>query len=452
MKLITQDPQPHYTGYRPGIDYDLQLERSVLGIITIEPTAFGAVYGLLDKECFYDPAMQQVYLVAEELYEHGQPIDLLTLAHALHRKEVMQLGHTTTPAYLQWLSHHVTGSAHLEQWCLLLRQLAARRLMLRLTRGGLQDDDIFTTADSIQAAVTRALEIRTANAWDDGAAAGRKFMEHRRQVEQGGGRVGISTTLSRLDRLNGGFRPGQFIILAARPSVGKSALAGGIALHTARHEGPVGFISLEMSTQEVFARMVSADANEPYSTVDRDLLLEEHQRTRMYQSVDRVAGLPIYFSDEAQVSIHDIRARAEKLKRRHGICLLIVDYLQLIEETNTRAQRNREQQISEISRGLKKLAMNLHIPVIALSQLNRESENRHNKRPLLSDLRESGSLEQDADIVLLLHRDWRCGITTDDMGQSTEFQAQLLIPKWRNGATMDIPLSFDPEVMRFGER
>src|SRR5690606_27095806 len=204
--------------------------------------------------------------------------------------------------------------------------------------------------------------------------------------------------------------------LAARPSVGKSALAGGIALHTARHEGPVGFISLEMSTEEVFGRMVSADSNEPYSTVDRDVLLEERQRRHMYDSVDRLSGLPIFFSDRAQVNVHDIRARAETLKRRHGIKLLIVDYLQLIEETNARgANRNREQQISEISRGLKKIAMNLHIPVIALSQLNRESEHRQNKRPLLSDLRESGSLEQDADIVMLLHRDWRCGITTDEM-------------------------------------
>jgi replicative DNA helicase len=170
----------------------------------------------------------------------------------------------------------------------------------------------------------------------------------------------------------------------------------------------------------------------------------------MHQHLQQLATLPIWFSERTQVNIHDIRARAEKLQRTHGLGLLIIDYLQLVEESS--GNRSREQGISAISRGLKMLAMNLDIPVIALSQLNRESENRANKRPSMSDLRESGAIEQDADVVMLLHRDWRCHILTDAEGNSTEHQADMIIAKWRNGITLDLKLHFDPQTMTFSER
>ena len=170
--------------------------------------------------------------------------------------------------------------------------------------------------------------------------------------------------------------------------------------------------------------------------------------TSVRRSMERITTLPLYFSDGGSVTIHDIRAKAEQLHRTHGLDMLIIDYLQLIDEVDTKS-RSREQGVSQISRGLKTLAMQLQIPVIALSQLNRESEHRNNKRPTLSDLRESGAIEQDADIVLLLHRDHRSGILTDSTGHCTKEQADLTVAKWRNGITHDVKLHFNPALMLF---
>jgi replicative DNA helicase len=321
--------------------------------------------------------------------------------------------------------------------------------MMRLTSSRYTGHDVLQAAEDIQAQINQALQLRTTTDWHDASHAALALTRHMDEVKDKT-LIGISTTFPQIDQVNGGFRPGQLIVIGARPSVGKSALMGAIATEAARAGHSTGIISLEMPAHDVFGRMVSYDTGVPFADIDRSRIEEAAQRNYIYNSISRLAALPLWFSDTAQVSIHDIRAKAETLKRRHGLGMLIVDYLQLVEDSSN-SRQNREQAISQISRGLKMLAMNLGIPVIALSQLNRESENRTNKRPSMADLRESGAIEQDADIIMLLHRDWRCGVTTDAHGHSTEHQADLIIPKWRNGSPLDLKLHFNPHTMRFSE-
>lgn len=222
-----------------------------------------------------------------------------------------------------------------------------------------------------------------------------------------------------------------------------------MAIGAAKQGYKVGILSLEMDAKDIFGRMVSRETGVPFADMDRHGLTGADRQRHVSGVINRMAELPIFFSDTAQCTIHEIRAKAEQLKQRHGLDMLLLDYLQLVEETDK--YRSREQGIAQISRGLKMLAMNLQMPVIALSQLNRESEHRADKRPTMADLRESGAIEQDADIVMILHRDWRVGRTHNADGSSTENEADLLIYKWRNGTPADLKLSFEAETMKFSE-
>ncbi len=330
----------------------------------------------------------------------------------------------------------------------MLRELAARRKMIQLTTHRFNGDDVLQGADEIQEALNEALHIRHSEDWQDASGAAVKLMQHIDDIANQDA-VGVSTGFPTLDDLNGGFRPGQLVVIGARPSVGKSALMGGMAMGAARQGKRVGIISLEMPVQEIFGRMVSSEAQMPFTILDRYGIQNEGQQTILSNTISTMATLPIYFSDAGQCTIHDIRAKAEQMKQRHGLDILMLDYLQLVEETDK--YRSREQGIAQISRGLKMLAMNLEIPVVALSQLNRASEQRADKRPNMADLRESGAIEQDADIVMLLHRDWRVGIYQNEWGNSTRNDADLIICKWRNGQPQDLKLHFEGETMRFSE-
>lgn len=435
--------------YRIQRDFDPELEQSVLGVCLVEPRAFSSVYSLLTDECFHVPEHLTVFKAIEEVWEHGAPVDLLTVARKLNDKGAAVIGGTHPADYLLRFTATVVSSAHLQHWCLLLRELAAKRMMIALQNNAYDEAmDVLEAAEEIQKALQQALEVRTTNDWVDASTAALRLSDHMDEV-QGQELIGISTTFASIDRENGGLRKGQLIVLGARPSVGKSALMGSIATHAASRGSKVGIISLEMPAQDIFGRMVSSESRVPFSDIDRGRVQENAERNAVYHSMNQLAGLPIYFSDATGVTIYDIRAKAEQLKRTHGLDMLIIDYLQLIEEVE--GSRSREQAVSQISRGLKMIAMNLQIPVLALSQLNRESEHRANKQPSMADLRESGAIEQDADIIMLLHRDWRVGKYEDEQGNSTEHQADLLIPKWRNGTTMNLKLHFDAELMRFTE-
>lgn len=438
--------QPRTVGYQPHIHYEAELEQAVLHSCIMVPQAFGSVYGLLDEDCFYDEVHAQVYDALRCMWQQGYAIDMLLLCQWLHAQGVHELKGLHTHAAIALLCDGQGSGAHLQAHCVQLRELAARRALVALTSSGLPHHDVLESAAHLQAAIAKAVEVKSGGHWQQ---AGLPAMAIARQIdakEDTG--AGISTTIPQLDEINGGLLGGQLIVLGARPSVGKSALAGAIAMQAAQRGVVVGFISLEMPARDVMARMVCRHSGIPLHLLRKPQLLHANTVARLQQSIDAVAALPLHFADAALTTVHDIRARAHSLQQQHGLGLLVVDYLQLIEEAPV-ANRNREQGISQISRGLKLLAMELDIPVLALSQLNRASEHRQNKRPTLADLRESGAIEQDADGVLLLHRDERAGITHDAQGNPTTHQADIMVAKWRNGECFDVKLKFDGGCMRF---
>lgn len=435
--------------YKANIDYDIPLEVSILGICLLQPHAFGQIYGMLNRDCFYDFHHQKVYDAIKEMFNNGYPIDLVTVTRHFYDKGVTEIkAGENTGYYLTMLTTTVTSDAHLEYWCLKLRELSAKRLMISITSGGYKSDDIFDGARDIEDKLKQILEIKSTDDWmhiSKVALKATKLIESRNPDVI----PGISTSISLLDRLNGGFRGGNLIIIGARPSVGKSAFMGRIATQAAFRKNKVGIISLEMQNEDLFNRMASSESEVDFYKIDRNNLKEETQRQKVYQTISNLGTLPIYFSDTSKVNAWDIRAKAEKLLHTHGLDILIVDYLQLIEADNDK-NKNREQEVAKISRGMKLLAKSLNIPIILLAQLNRAvAEGKGDNKPQLHHLRESGSIEQDADVVMFLHRDWLVGVTNNAEGESTERQADLLVRKWRNGAPTEIKIGFEPAQMRF---
>ncbi|MES2212833.1 MAG: DnaB-like helicase C-terminal domain-containing protein, partial [Pseudomonadota bacterium] len=390
----------------------------------------------------------EVYKGISHLFKEGHPIDLFTVSRYFFDRKILEFKDAGQISYfLCTLMQGVNSSAHLEFWCLKLRELSAQRIMLTLTHSGLKSGDIFDAARDIDAKIKKALEIKTTDDWAHISTVGIKTVN---QIESRDANTipGISTSINTLDTLNGGFRNGDLVIIGARPSVGKSAFMGRIATYAAAKGSIVGIISLEMEDTAIFTRMVSAESETEFYKIDRNNMKEAEQRAKVYASISTLSTLPIYFSDTAQVNAWDIRAKAEKLKRKHGLDILIVDYLQLI-EPESNGKTIREQEVAKISRNMKLLAKTLQIPVIVLAQLNRAAADKKDSKPELHHLRESGSIEQDADVVMFLHRDFMAGVVQNAAGESTEKEADLLVRKWRNGAPMEIKLGFEPEQMRF---
>ena len=259
-----------------------------------------------------------------------------------------------------------------------------------------------------------------------------------------------------MDKENGGFQDGQLIVVGARPSMGKSALVSGMAIEMGKKNLVTGIVSLEMSNTEIAARLAAYDADTDFNVVYRGLYKDMDETHRLYSKIgNSTSTLPIWVTDKTRVNISEIRAKAEKLKKLHGLDCLMIDYLQLVTPIGGSYNKNRENEIAEMSRGCKIMAKELNIPVILLCQLNREVTKRKGQEryPQLSDLRESGAIEQDADVVMFLHRDFMAGYEVDENGVSTERQADLVIRKWRNGkSNFKISLDFDPPKMKFSER
>lgn len=440
---------------QPYVDYDLDIEAAVLGICINEKHAFGTVVSVLNEDCFFDNAHLQLYRGLKTVFDEGYPIDGIILNSIIQRSGVVELKHyhEQTPisaaAFICRLSYGVLESAHLETWCILLRQLAAARIMKQLTTQGLKGGDIFDSAAAINEKLKKIMEVRTTDSWQHISKVAYSAMS-RMEAKVKDETPGITTTFKALDDSNGGFRPGNLVVVAARPRVGKSALIGRFAIRQAYIGVKVGIISLEMNNEDIFDRMTSAEGDVSFSKIDRNNLEEGLERQRVYDAIGNLSALPIYFSDVAQVNVQDIRGKADKLMRKHGCDILYIDYLQLI-EPDAKKNAIREQEVAKMSRDLKLLAKSLNIPVVLLAQLNRESESKASKdrKPHLHNLRESGAIEQDADVVIMLHRDWVTGVSTNVDGSSTEREADLLVRKWRNGAEMELKIGFEGDKMRF---
>ncbi len=436
--------------YQRHIHYDLEVESAVLGACMLESSTFSRIRGLLKKEYLYSSQNQAVFDVLSEMWEDGLQIDLLTVAVEIHSKGKQGAFNGNVPYYLTVLTTNVVNTTHLETHALYIRQMYAKRLMLNIqmeaSAGG--KDTVDSMLD-IQQKIQEVLSVNATDDWQDIGTVMLRLSKHMDKV-RGKTMLGVPSGFPSLDKISAGWQEGQLIVLGARPSVGKTAFAAALAINAAKNQYPVGIINLEMPSDRVGGRLVSFYSDIEFWRIYRAKSKDQDQEGQIHQAISDVANLPIWISDKTNVTVSDIRAKAQKLKNRADMKLLIIDYLQLMEGEG-KVSDNREREVAKMSRGLKLLALDLKIPVIVLVQLNRESDKTGNKKPRMSNIRESGAIEQDADDVLLLHRDWKSGIQTDANGNSTERQATLIIEKMRDGECAELQISFEPETMKFYE-
>jgi len=436
--------------FKELIHYDKNMECAILGACLIEKTAYGRVRGLLGKECFYYTSNEIVYSVLSEMWENNYPIDLLTVTQYIVRnKGINELSKSNVAYYLTKLTNDVVSTAHLEYHALLVRQLYAERELVKIKNSpDNTSGDVLGRAEKMRDELYKISQIKVVNDWHDMIDVVLKLHKHMDEVK-GKDIIGVPTGFTKFDLITGGLVKSDMIVLAARPSVGKSAFLGAISVNAATKGYKVGIISLEMSEIQIGARMGSLISDIDFYRIFRNSFNEEMEREILYTHLETLSNLPIKISDKTKVNINDIRAKVGQLVSKDQIDILFVDYLQLLDSEEGNKNYNREQEVSKMSRGFKLMAKEFNIPVVVLAQLNRESEKAANKKPQLHHLRESGAIEQDADLVVFLHRDFKAGIETDKDGNSTEFQADLIIAKGRNIETPEIKIGFDPPKMKF---
>ncbi len=436
------------TQMRPGFrspPHSRESEESVIGAVLLSEEAVNEVMDRINPEDFYIPAHQSIFEAMRELFNTNQAIDVVTVAEELRRKgELEKIGGVQ---YLTRLVDIVPSTSNVAYYAGVVEEHAKRRELIRA--GASITDYAFTIDDDITAVLDRSeqavLGVAERRASQTLIEVGPMLTDILEQIEimeqQGSDIVGLETGFTDLDRLLGGLRPANLVVIAARPAMGKSSLAMGVAMHVAKQGKPVAVFSLEMSKEELTHRMLSMEAR-----VD-SRKLQTGQLGDLWSRVTTAAGKmyqrPIFIDDSPVVSVTDIRAKCRRLKRKKGLGLVVVDYLQLMQASRA---ENRVQEISEITRGLKNLARELDVPIIACSQLNRAVEQREDKRPRLSDLRESGSIEQDADIVMFIYRHEKYHPEdTDKRGI-----AEINVEKHRAGPSGRVELTFLAEFTTFG--
>ena len=435
------------------------LEEAILGAIMLEKSAFDTVIEILKPECFYVEAHQKIYKAMQSLQIKNLPIDLLTVVEELKFKEELEF--VGGPYAVTKLTNVVVSSANIEAHSRIVLQKFIQRELIRISGEiiGEAYEDSTDVFDMLDTAETKLFEITNNHLrrnFDDIATVLVKTINRieemrNRQDEM----TGVPTGFPSLDRLTYGWQPTDLIILAARPSVGKTAFALNLARTAALHPTKptaVGFFSLEMSSSQLVQRILSAESEIWLEKIARGKL-EEHEMKQLYKKgIEKLSKAPIFIDDSAALNIFELRAKCRRLKNKHNIGMIIIDYLQLMSGSADR-NSNREQEISKISRDLKGLAKELQVPIIALSQLSREVEKRKegNKIPQLSDLRESGAIEQDADMVMFLYRPDYYDVTTNEMGESNKGETYVKIAKHRNGSLDTIKLKAELHIQRFVE-
>jgi replicative DNA helicase len=455
-----------------GIHYSKEIEAAILGQCLCDKNSFGRIYGLLEEKYLYVEDGQKTFSVMKEMFQDGLPIDVLTVWEKLISKRTelkwsVKFGNPTNdPAgdinrYLVNLTNscHFNTTYSLEYYCHLVKEFWKKRELEKITRSGIDlEGDTSKQGWEINSKINEILSSEVKQDWYSYEDLMFNLLVHQSEISSGKKQL-TTTSFKAVDKLNGGFSGGNLVVIGARPSVGKSALVNKIAFGVANTGKPVGIISLEMNNTEIAARLASLDTQTSFGVIYRNLFNDEHEKEYFERKIGQASSTPIYVSDKTKVDVNEIKAKAIKLKHKHGCSMLIVDYLQLVDSVSSK-NGTREQEVAKISRGLKLIAMELDIPVIVLCQLNRAVTARKeykNRLPQLSDLRESGAIEQDADVVMMLHRDSMSGFETIPLGQvnagmSTERTADLLCLKWRNGAPFHIELDFDPPLMKFSEK
>ena len=423
---------------------DVIAEQSVLGGMLLSKDAISDVVEILRERDFYRPAHELIYDAIVDLYGRGEPADPVTVSAELTKRgDLVRAGGAP---YLHTLISSVPTAANAGYYAKIIRERAIMRRLVeagtKIVQLGYTDEgEVDDAVDQAQAEVFAVTERRES---DDYVQLSQLMPEAYDEIEKIAAGVtgqGVKTGFKDLDALTNGFHPGNMIVLAARPAVGKSTLGLDIARYASIHKRETSVIfSLEMSRSEITMRMLSAEARVPLNNI-RSGRLSEEEWARMARRMGEISDAPMFIDDSPNLSLMEIRAKSRRLKQRHDLKLIVIDYLQLM--TSGKRVENRQQEVSEFSRQLKLLAKELNVPVVAISQLNRSPEQRSDKKPMLSDLRESGSIEQDADLVILLHR--------EDLydSQNRSGEADLIVAKHRNGPTRTITVSAQLHLARF---
>jgi replicative DNA helicase len=432
----------------------LDVELAVLGALLLERDALPRVIDTLKPEIFFRQAHRLIYGAVAELFANSEPVDVLTVAEKLRSQG--NLEKTGGMPYLAELTQRVASSAHIEFHAHILVQKYIQRELIRISaqlvdEGYSETTDVFELLDKAERdfyALSGDNLRRESQSMDVLTLKTIKRLEELRNKTEA--ITGISTGFHALDEMTAGWQPSDLVIVAARPAMGKTAFVLSLLRHAAVVAGkPVVLFSLEMAADQLVQRMLCAEAELDQSRV-RTGKLEDSEWQRLNQRIGQLSQAPIYIDDTPSLNINDFRAKCRRLKAEKKIELIVIDYLQLMSgNVSQKANGNREQEIAHISRTLKQLAKELNVPVIALSQLSRAVETRGgDKRPMLSDLRESGSIEQDADMVMFLYRPEYYGLTTDEEGTPTLGLCEVIVGKQRNGPVGTVKLEF---VSRFGK-
>lgn len=433
----------------------IDLEEVVLGAMMIDKKGVDDIIDILHAEVFYKEAHQFIFDAIHTLFEDGQPIDLLTVSNQLKRSQ--KLDKAGGEFYLVQLTQKVSSSAHIEFHARIILQKYIQRSLIKISNEIIEDayDETTDVFDLLDNAEAKLYEVTQRNLKRSTETAQNLVIEAKKRIEEIANKEGLSgipSGFTKVDKLTSGWQPSDLIIIAARPGMGKTALTLSMARNIAvEHSIPVAFFSLEMSSVQLITRLISSETglnSEKLRTGD----LEKHEWEQLNVKVKRLEKAPLFIDDTPSLSIFDLRAKARRLASQHGIKLIMVDYLQLMTAGGSQKGGNREQEISTISRNLKALAKELDVPVIALSQLSRAVETRGgSKRPLLSDLRESGAIEQDADIVSFIYRPeyYKIEEWDDEEHTPTEGQAEFIVAKHRNGGLDEIKLRFIGKLGKF---
>ncbi|MCI0687177.1 MAG: replicative DNA helicase [Sporichthyaceae bacterium] len=425
---------------------DMSAEQCALGGMMLSKDAIADVVEVLKPGDFYRPAHQTIYDAIIDLYGRGEPADAVTVAAELTRRG--EIGRMGGAPYLHTLISSVPTAANAGYYAKIVAERAIlRRLVEAGTRivqlaygaGGEVDDIV----DSAQAEVYAVTERRTSEDYLPLQDIMEGALDEIEAINSRGGQLtGVPTGFADLDQLTNGLHPGQLIVVAARPAIGKSTLALDFARAAAIKNGLATCIfSLEMGRNEIVMRLLSAEARVALHTM-RSGTMTNDDWTRLARRMGEVSSAPLFIDDSPNMSMMEIRAKCRRLRQRHDLRFVIVDYLQLM--SSPRRVENRQQEVSEFSRQLKLLAKELDVPIVALSQLNRGPEQRADKRPQLSDLRESGAIEQDSDMVVLLHREDAYERESPRAGE-----ADLIVAKHRNGPTATVTVAFQGHYSRF---
>ena len=440
-----------------------ELEEAVLGAIMLEKNAFDTIVEILKPECFYLEAHQRIFKAMQGLAHKSQPIDILTVVEELRSKEELEM--VGGPYYVTKLTNAVVSSANVEAHSKIILQKFIQRELIRISGEIIGDayEDSMDVFDLLDDAETKLFEITNNHLRKNFDPISSVLVNTIKRIQDLRNKnediTGVPSGYSSLDRITYGWQNTDLIILAARPSVGKTAFALNLARNAALHGSkptPVAMFSLEMSAGQLVQRILAAESEIWLEKIARGKL-EEHEMKQLYaRGIQRLSQAPIYIDDTPALNIFELRASSRRLKNKYNIGLIIIDYLQLMSGTGENRNSNREQEISNISRNLKALSKELNVPIIALSQLSREVEKRSAgkdgaKMPQLSDLRESGAIEQDADLVMFMYRPEYYDITTNEMGDSNRGETLIRIAKHRNGMLDTIKLRALLHIQKFIE-